>query len=132
MTNRAEMLPDRSIVDQFTDEVLRPKLVEISKELSRRFELDMAVIQGDTVVLRLDRLSVGSEKQDPLHGECRLRFREAFGNRILIFCEVLFDRNEAVHNCSGFSLRGDWKAETAIKRTGYTVRYSVWEWTGWR
>jgi len=122
-------LPDSAVVEEFISKVVRPILETIGHDTGRRLEMKVAVMQGISEAIRLGVVSVGNEKLPVLHGSMRLRFRAAFGGRWLMHCEALFDRTDSINNCSGFSMKAELK-EGAAKRTAWTMRYGVWDWTG--
>ena len=130
MNSKTEIIPEGSVIEEFLCKVVRPTLLRVSKDAKRQLQVTALVMQENRETCSLGLLTIGSAQAQVLHGNIRLRFREAFGGRILMHCEALFDRSESVNNCSGFSLKGVWEEGTA-KRTAWTMRYSVWNWTGW-
>jgi len=130
MNSKAEVLPESSAIEELMSAVVRPTLEVIARDAGRRLEVTAVIMRGESKVLDRGLLSFGTNQTRLLHGKMRLRFRQAFGGRLLMHCEALFERSEAVNNCSGFSLKAELKAGTA-KRKGWTMRYTVWDWTGW-
>jgi hypothetical protein len=125
-----EIIPNSEAIGKMVSTLVLPTLEKISKDVGRRVEVDVVVMQKASEAVKYDRLSIGDDQMPLLCGGLRLRFREASDNRLLMHCEALFNREQAVHNCSGFSMKGELK-ENAVKRTAWTMRYSVWDWTGW-
>jgi hypothetical protein len=130
METNSEVLPGPSMIEEFMKQVVRPTLDTIARDAERRLLLNSTVMQGPSEANQLGVLSVGSDQLPILDGSVRLRFREASGGRLRMHCEALFEQTDAVNNCSGFSLKGELKESTA-KRMAWTMRYSVWHWTGW-
>ena len=102
----------------------------IAKEIRKNLLLNACVMLGEDEGTQLGELKANHGYESHLSGAVRLRFRRAFGNRTLMHAEAIFDKAQAVNNCSGFSLKAEEK-ETAIRQTALTIRYSVWTWTGW-
>jgi hypothetical protein len=130
MIAHTEIVPTEDQVRSLSQGVLLPTLNQIAKDSGRRLALTASIMVGADRVNTLPNLSVGKPEDAILDGELRLRFREAFGGRVLMHCECIFKKAQAVSNCSGFSLKGELKGSVA-RRTAWTMRYSVWNWTGW-
>jgi|SRR5579859_6979414 len=128
MGTSREMNPTDDQLKVFIGGLLTPKLNQISTDSERHLILSGFIMAGGEITKAIAPFSIGNLEKPQLNGDLRLRFREAFGNRILLNCQCIFQRDQAVHNCSGFLLKGELKGET-IKCTGWTIHYSVWDWT---
>jgi hypothetical protein len=130
MKMRDETIPDESQLRCLLEGIILPVLNQIAGEIGRRIRTSATIMLGgdpmDSVCLR----DAGDDDCPLLEGELRLYCRNAFGGRMVMFCECIFERHPTVHNCSGFSLKAELK-ENVTKRTAFTMRYSVWDWTGW-
>jgi len=127
---RKEILPDPEILRITTEAILVPTIEAVANDAGREIDLAVFVFTDDKAALGLPHLRAGPVSTESIRGTLRLHFREAFAGRTLLYAEAIFDRNSTVLNCSGFSLKGDVKSKSA-KRTAFTIRYSVWNWTGW-
>lgn len=130
MNRRKESVPAQELLDAVRESVLLPAVQSVARDARKQIELEVAVFTGEELALKMPPLHGGSSDADLLSGQMRIRFREAIGGRVLMYAEVVFDRRQATANCSGFSLKADIR-EGVAKRTAFTVRYSVWDWTGW-
>lgn len=125
-----QICPPKEVVDRLKADVIEPKLIEFAEEIKRALFITMELwIENDGE--QIGQFNVGSGEMT-ISVVVRLRFREAYGERILMFCESLFEKDEALSGCSGFELRAEINSMNEIKWTGYTVRYNRWRWTGWR
>jgi hypothetical protein len=130
MSGKREIEPSAEILDTAIRKIVVPTLERIAADAGRRISLDAAVWHADTAIANLPQIEAGITGNPILPGKLRLRFRDAFGGRTLMHAEAIFDRELAVAKCSGFYLKADLRDGVA-KRTAFTVRYSVWDWTGW-
>jgi hypothetical protein len=130
MSRESEILPSDSQLNLFVERLIVPMLRELSSETGHQLFLATSIMIGGETAKTLAVLSIGESEQACLNGALRLRFKEAFGNRTLLHCECIFRQDQAVKNCSGLSLRGELK-DSEVKRLSWTIRYSVWNWTGW-
>lgn len=130
MSTNRETLPNPRVIENSLREILIPTLEKIAADANRRIELKAAVYCGEDLIAELPRIAVGNEEDSEMCGLMRIRFRDAFGGRTLMFAEAIFDREQAVSKCSGFSVKADLR-ENVAKKTAFTMRYSVWNWTGW-
>jgi hypothetical protein len=130
MSARDEILPSDNEIQTLISGVVLPTLQKIADDTMRRLVITPTLMQGSNEQRTFEPIKIGNASAEILSGAIRLRFREAFGNRILVHCECVFSREQAVEQCSGFSLKGEMK-EGVVKRTAWTMRYSVWDWCGW-
>lgn len=130
MSTRCEIVPTDDQANILIDKIVIVTLNQIARDIDRGITLTTSIMVGDDATKNLASIAVGKFGDRIVNGELRLRFREAFGNRLLMYCECIFQKAQAVNNCSGFSLKGELKGD-AVKRTAWTMRYSVWTWTGW-
>lgn len=130
MSGKREIEPSMEIVNAAIRQVLTPTLEQIAADAGRCISMEATVWRGETEIVKLLNIQVGMAENPVLPGNLRLRFRDAFGGRILMHVEALFEREQAVAKCSGFTLKADIRDGSA-KRTAFTMRYSVWEWIGW-
>ena len=124
-----EVLPEPDIIKQLVAGILRPTIETVAKDAARHIELTPVIVHRGTEQQTLDVIHAGNG--EVLHGKARLRFRVAPSGRVVMDCETLFVKEEAVKKCSGFSLKGELRPGDAAKRTEWTMRYSVWDWMGW-
>src|SRR5688500_10373301 len=129
MNARSEIVPTEDQIYTLIDKIVAPAVRQIATDTERFLNLAPIVMVGDEPAKPLALLSNGDPNHSALNGKLRLRFRKAFGERILLHCECIFQKDQAVRNCSGFSLKAELKGQVA-KRTAWTVRYSVWNWMG--
>lgn len=130
MSTRKEIAPSSEVIETATSEILRPTIENIATETNRYLKLEVTIFCNENQVINAPHIEAGCIDSNLLNGKLRLRFRDAFGNRTIMFAEAIFERSQAVSNCSGFSLKADLR-EGSAKRTAFTMRYSVWNWTGW-
>ena len=125
-----EFLPQSEIVDLILGRGIKPILKEIAADLDEPLPCILTLCRGELIGPRV-LIADGSGASK---GEIRLRVRKTFRKtRLLFFAEAIF-RNVAVKSgFSGFSVKGtvSIEKETQVSITGWTVRYNVWEWTGW-
>ncbi len=130
MSSKREIVPSSEIIDIAIREIVAPTLESIAADAERNINLEAFVWSGETLILSLPPVQAGVVENPILPGNLRLRFRDAYGGRTLMHMEAIFDRARAVAKCSGFTLKADMR-DRAAKRTAFTMRYSVWNWTGW-
>jgi hypothetical protein len=86
----------------------------------------------------IPKSEIGMANLTPLCGNVRLRFREVSSERLLMHCEALFVREQAVNNCSGFylkrvlqvSMNGDvenWANlhKSGLNRSGFKIQLAL-------
>jgi hypothetical protein len=130
MSSFPEIIPADHQTKLLIGGVVLPTLEQVAKEKGCSISLATSIMVGDIAARISEPLMVGRADQQTLVGEIRLRFREAFGGRILMHCECVIQKNNPMGNWSGFSLRGELQS-ACVKRTAWTMRYSVWDWKGW-
>ncbi len=124
-----QITPSAEIVQTFINGVAQATLEQVASEVDRKLKLSVEVWEEDSG-RKFGDLDVGVADK-PVVGTLRMRFREAFGGRYLMFSELMFDENEDVGGCSGCSFKADLRPGNDAKRTAWTMRHNVRKWTGW-
>ena len=111
--------------------IIVPTIESIAAEAERRIELDVAVFCADSEALPLGLIAGGDHTLPTVRGQMRLRFREAFQGRLLVYGETILERSEAAGSFSGFTVKGESAPSAKPRSKGVTVRHNVWSWKGW-
>lgn len=118
------------VAELFIEKVLKPTLAQMSKDAGRSICLHLQVVRGQDAEVELGAVEVG-DGGARIRGIAHLRFRDGF-RRVMAQADVVFDRDTAIADCSGFQLSGEILPDlVSAKRTGWTVRYGVWDFMGW-
>jgi hypothetical protein len=128
-----DIMPPEKVLEAAVDQILRPILKQISTDTKHGFFATVSVMQGSKEANRFD-LEHESITQSKISGEIRLRFRPTFNpSRFLVRAEAIFKKPCLANGFSGFMVKGQVIHDRHIiaKRSAWTIRYNVWEWTGW-
>ena len=126
---KTQILPDPQCVDAFIEHVVSATLEKIARDARRKIVAEIwTCVRDECTLLRVAEFGKLKLK---MSAAVRLRFREAHAARIIMFCETRFPIEEAVASCSGFFLKGDMRPDELPKRTGLTILYNDWQWSGW-
>lgn len=122
--------PSPSIIDACVDQLVVPKLNNLARDTERKINANIELFVND-IGKPYRQINIGDFKQ-PMDIDLRIRFREAYGGRYIMFCEALIGEAQSVSGCSGFMLKGDMRIDRQPKCTSHTIRYNLWHWVGWR
>ena len=125
-----ETVPNSNVIEEMVRDIVRPTLETIAKDMGGHLNISISVMEGASEATKASQLFAGANQLPPLCGNVRLRFREVSSERLLMHCETLFVREQAVNNCSGFYLKAE-MLKNVSKRTAWTIRYGLWDWAGW-
>lgn len=133
MSTRKNCVPSEPIVRAAVEQLLRPALKQVAKE--GRIDLQATVfVMGEKEVVAQCDLEENVHGNCSVRGQIRLNFRETSDcDRFIVYAEAIFDNPRSANGFSGFSLKGQiWcNEQIKSKRTGWTIRYNVWDWAGW-
>lgn len=133
MSTRKNVVPSDSILQAAVEQLLQPALKQVAKEAGVTLCATVSVM-GETNEIAQFEMDEGSPTDSKVQGKIRLSFRATFDHaRFLVHAEAIFDQPRPAHGFSGFSLKGHvtCNGQIVAKRTGWTIRYNVWNWTGW-
>lgn len=136
MGEKDEFVPDGELLEVIIAEVIQPVLEDLREELGQPVPCVLHVLSGSMSGPSVLLTSAAQpDAEDGHSGEVRLRCRRTFrDSRFVFFAESIFRDIAVDTGFSGFEIKGQVLLSAdgiTAKRDSLTMRYNVWNWSGW-
>ena len=124
-----EIFPQNDIILLFANTVVLSTLEDLSKEFRSQFHIHLEVWRDKTSKKVLKKTY--GNYSDCIAATMRMRFRQGFGERYIMFSEARFETPFGVNNCTGFTLKASCNENSSPKRDRLTIQYNTQDWSKW-